>query len=261
MNWKFYFLLALVLVLCLTGCRQKEFVTISTGEQVPVKNETMPVAPAEPVPAPFEEIMNKTEKPVVNVTPMIKEEGIYERPPEEPPSIAKFLEQFRKEVKDYTFTYKSDKWLVKGKKAKIILFRTLQNQYTAPFIDTIYIDLEKRTAFGTCEGYNNNIKVQCAQRETLGKPYAVPYMQFKIQLPEDWLTDLQNLYFTVADAPRLAADRPTVHLKHQSQKRVIDIYIDPSSGLPVAVVDNGTEYHYQGLAKNQISPTEKMSAQ
>ena len=225
MPWRFLSALVLLLLLLLAGCRQKEFVPISQGEQLPLENKTLPIAqpPAEPLPAPFETIVNKTEEPVANTTP--EAEVVYERQPAKAPSIAGFLEQFRKEVKDYIFTYKSDKWLVKGNKAKIILFRTLQNQYKAPFIDTVYIDLDRRTAFGVCEGYNNNIKLQCAQRDVLGKPFAVPYMQFKAPLPHEWLSELQNLFMTEATAPKIAADRPTVHLKHQSQTRVVDVYI------------------------------------
>jgi len=163
-----------------------------------------------------------------------------------------FLQKFTNEIKDYAFTYRGDQWFVAGTKAKIKLNRVLENQYHAQFIDTIYIDLERRTAIGVCEGRDTNIKKQCTLRKTLDEKYALPYVQFKIILPEDWLREMQNLYVSVSDTPRLVTDRKTVHLKHSSQIRQTDLFIEPSSGLPIAVIDNGIEYQYDHLNKNQL---------
>jgi len=185
------------------------------------------------------------------------EEGIYEPPVAEEPTIAKFLEQYRKEVKNYKFTYKSNTWVVEGDKAKILLFRVLQNQYHAPYIDTIYLDLTRQTAVGVCEGHDQIIRKQCAVRQTLDKQYAMPYVQFKINLPHEWLVEFQNLYVTLAETPQLVMDRETVHLKHSTNTRMTDMFIDPGIGLPVVVVDNNIEYHYENMAKNQFGPKEK----
>jgi hypothetical protein len=213
-------------------------------EHPPEENVTAPAVVQPPVIQPVEE--NETEK------------SFYERQPEAPPSIAKYQVIFRKEAKNYKFNYKTDQWFVEGKRAKIIPFRVLENIYHAPFIDTIYLDLENRTAVGVCEGRDDNIKRQCIQQNVLGKKFAMPYVQVKIPLPEDWLVEYQNLFMTVANAPKLATDRTTVHLKHISQTRTVDVYIDPSFGLPVAVVDNGIEYHYERLSRNSLGFNEKM---
>jgi hypothetical protein len=246
-----------LVILLLAGCREKEFVPITQGEQMPVENKTaLPVIneTAANETAPFEETVYKpaTEtEPAVGQQPEINETGTYERPAEAPPSIAKYQAIF-KDVKNYKFTYKNDRWFVSGKRAKMIPFRVLENMYRAPFIDTIYFDLENLTAVGVCEGRDTQIKRQCAQMDVLGKKYSVPYVQFKIQLPEDWLIEYQNLYMYVADTPKLASPVETVHLKHQTQTRLVDIYFDPVIGLPVAVVDNGIEYHYELLSKNSL---------
>jgi hypothetical protein len=187
------------------------------------------------------------------------DEGVYERPAEDVPSIPLYTKVFKENVQDYKFTFRSDKWYVKGRNAKVELFRILQNEFHAPFIDTIYFDLERRTAVGVCEGRDNNIKTQCVQRDTLGKKFSMPYVQFKIKLPEDWLVEFQNYYTFVSDTPRLVTDRDTVHLKYSTQTRVVDFFIDPSSGLPIAVIDgDDAEYQYQNLAKNQLKPTERV---
>lgn len=245
-----------LVVLLLAGCREKEFVPITEGEHVPVETELINETPAlNGTAAPFEETVYKpaTEtEPAVGEQPEANETETYERPVEAPPSIAKYQAIFKSDVKNYKFTYKNDKWFVSGKRAKMIPFRVLENMYRAPFIDTVYFDLENLTAVGVCEGRDTQIKRQCAQMDILGKKYSVPYVQFKIQLPEDWLIEYQNLYVFVADTPKLASPVVTVHLKHQSQTRLVDIYFDPAIGLPVAVVDNGIEHHYELLSKNSL---------
>ncbi|MEM4240104.1 MAG: hypothetical protein QXM31_03555 [Candidatus Woesearchaeota archaeon] len=235
-----------LVILLLAACKPVETQEIIHEPAVPVVEQppaTMPVVEQPPVAEPV------VEQPPATVPAA---EPVYERPPEQQPTITGFLSQYKNEVKDYKFNYKNDAWAVQGNYARIKLFRVLQNIYQAPYIDTVYLDLERRTAVGVCVGYDDKIRRQCADRQTLGRKYALPYVQFKIMLPHDWLFDKQNLYFTIADTPKLVTSRQTVHLKHQSQARVIDLYIDPSSGLPVAAVEDGTEYHYENLAKNQL---------
>ncbi len=235
-----------ILFLFLLACAPAEpSEPVAPAEQPPAEQTTAP-EPALPA------------EPAVIVEPAPAEEGIYEPPTEEPPSIAKFLELFRKEAKNYKFTYRSDTWVVEGTKAKAILFRVLENEYHAPFIDTIYFDLQKRTAYGVCEGHDQNIKRQCSMRELIGKKYAVPYVQFKIKLPEDWLIEYQNLYVTQSDTPHLVTDRETVHLKHSTLTKSADFYIDPLIGLPLAVIEDGAEYQYKNLVKNQFGPLERI---
>ncbi len=211
--------------------------------------ETAVTAPSDVAASVAEPAVNESAEP---------EETVYERPVEAPPSIMKYQVIFRRDVSNYKFNYKGDQWFVQGKRAKLIPFRILENIYHAPFIDTIYFDLENRTVVGVCEGRDDSIKRQCLQQNALGTKFSMPYIQFKIPLPEDWLTEYQNLYMTLADAPKLVTDRDTVHLKHQSQTRVIDVYIDPAIGLPLAVVDSGVEYKYERLSKNSLGFGQKM---
>ncbi len=259
-------IIAILAVIVLVACKP---VVI---EDVPV-TPSEPAAPAVPAPQPAANPNivvehppeEKVTAPAVAQPPVVpsveeneSEKSFFERQPEAPPSITKYQVIFRKEAKNYKFNYKGDQWFVEGKRAKIIPFRVLENMYHAPFIDTIYLDLENRTAVGVCEGRDDNIKRQCLQQNALGTKFAMPYVQVKIQLPEDWLVDYQNLYMTVADAPKLVSDRDTVHLKHQSQTRIVDVYIDPTIGLPLAVVDNGIEYKYERLSKNSLGFGQKM---
>lgn len=244
---------------------------LSACKPVVIEDVPEPAAPVEPpkpqAPEPNPNVIVETPpetavsepvaEPVVNETAE-PEETVYERPVEAPPSIMKYQVIFRRDVTNYKFMYKGDQWFVQGKRAKLIPFRILENIYHAPFIDTIYFDLENRTVVGVCEGRDDSIKRQCMQQNALGTKFSMPYIQFKIPLPEDWLTEYQNVYMTVADAPKLVTDRDTVHLKHQSQTRVIDVYIDPAIGLPLAVLDNGVEYKYERLSKNSLGFGQKM---
>lgn len=250
--------LVAIVVLFLIACR-------APAPAAPV--ESAPAGTPEPAVEPVvEEVVDEEPVPAVIVEPGVpevpineSEEGVYERPAEDVPSIPLYLKTFKENVEDYAFTFRSDKWYVKGKNAKVELFRILQNEFHAPFIDTIYFDLERRTAVGVCEGRDNNIKTQCSLQDVLGKKFSMPYVQFKIKLPEDWLVEFQNYYTSLSDTPRLVTDRDTVHLKYSTQTRVVDFFIDPSSGLPIVVVDgDDAEYQYQNLAKNQLKPTERV---
>lgn len=250
--------LVAIVVLFLIACRAPAPV-VPAEPAVPAEEQ---VVPAEPV----EEAVDEEPVPAVIVEPGVpevpineSEEGVYERPAEDVPSIPLYLKTFRENVEDYAFTFRSDKWYVKGKNAKVELFRILQNEFHAPFIDTIYFDLERRTAVGVCEGRDNNIKTQCSLQDVLGKKFSMPYVQFKIKLPEDWLVEFQNYYTSLSDTPRLVTDRDTVHLKYSTQTRIVDFFIDPSSGLPIAVIDgDDAEYQYNNLAKNQLKPTDRV---
>jgi hypothetical protein len=244
-----------VLVVLLAGCAmlQKEQPPAAPEASEPTAEPEIAEVPEEP---PAEQESEPVDLPESNVTVEagVPEEGVYERAPEEPKTMADFLSYFRNNVDNYRFKFKSDTWYVAGRTAKIELFRVLENEYHAPFIDTIYLDLERRTAVGVCEGRSTNIRKQCALRQTLDNKYALPYVQFKIKLPEDWLVEFQNLYVSPAETPQLVSDRETVHMKHATKTRLTDLYIDPSSGLPVAVVDGGAEYKYEALAKNNFAP-------
>jgi hypothetical protein len=208
-----------------------------------VQPKAAPVAEAEPATVP---------EPAATVESPPAEEGVYEPPVDAPPSIPLYLDTFKNDVKNYRFTFKNDKWVVQGKNAKVLLFRVMKNEYHAPFIDTIYFDLERRTAVGMCEGRDTNIRKQCALQDVTGKKYSLPYLQFKIRLPHDWLNEFQSMYTSVSETPQLVTDRDTVHLRHLTQVRTTDLWIDPSIGLPLVVIDNGAEYHYDDLVKNQF---------
>jgi hypothetical protein len=249
--------IAAILLVLLAGC-----ITI----QVPDKTDEEPQAPG-PVPAPAEPAEAQAqpspedaepqaqgpEPPAPSPEPVAEEQR--EPPAPTAASIQGFYDLYLTEVKNYKFTYNSDVYKVKGRFVRIELFRVLQNIYNAPYIDVIYLDRERRMAVGVCEGRDIQIKKQCSMRDTLDKQFAVPYIQFAITFPDDWLKEFLNLYSAPAETPRLPTERLTVHLKHTTQTRTTDLYIDPSSGLPLVVIDNSKEYHYQGLSRNTVTET------
>lgn len=232
--------IAVIALLFLSACTSPAPEPVAVTP-VPTAVET-PVAEPEPTAAP---VVEETPEPPAD-------EGVYERPEEAGPSMQGYLQHFTDTVQNYRFTYKNDRWLVQGTNAKVILFRVMQNEFHAPFIDTLYFDFAKRTLVGVCEGRDTNVKRQCAQQDAIGKKYAMPYVQFKIPLPEDWMREFQNLYTQVSDTPQLITDRETVHLKHTGRTRTTDLFIDPAIGLPLVVIDNDAEYHYDDIAKNQF---------
>ena len=239
-----------VILIFLMACSPAE----PEQEAVPIEPEPIAEPVVEAVPEPVEE---PEEAVVVETAP---EEEIYERPPDDP-HIIKFLKTYESSVTDYKFEFKNNVWHVKGKKAKMIPFRILENKYHDPVIDTIYFDFKRKTATGACEGHDYNIRKQCTLRNIIGQQYALPYVQFKIPLPDEWLYEVQNLYVFESTSPKLVIDRQTIHLKHSLGTRTTDLFFDPSSGLPVVVIDDSKEYHYDNLAKNQLRTGEDVVPQ
>lgn len=241
-------LIAVITLVFLIACAPAEQQITEPAEVKPPKL----VEAKEPEP-----VKEQQEKPAEKTVPEPEPEieGQYEPSTQEKPSIQKFASTFLNEVKNYKFKHDNNWYKVKGDLVRIELGRVLKNAYNAPFIDVVYLDRERRMATGVCEGLDNNIKKQCALRGTLKQRYAVPYLKFAIKFPDDWLEEFQNLYTVQAQTPQLVTDRPTIHLKHATQLRTTDLYFDPTSGLPIAVIDNNKEYHYTKLSKNTVTET------
>lgn len=241
---------AIIILLAIAGCVKapiEEVVEEPLSEPVvEVQEEIVEEPPEEVIEEPEETEEVVEEEPI---------EGQYEPDPVVKYSIQDFYTKYQNDVRNYDFTYNNNKYQVKGKLAKIELFRVLQNVYNAPYIDIVYLDRERRMAIGVCEGIGIQIKKQCLMRDTLNKQFAVPYIEFAIKFPDDWLKEFMNLYTAPADTPVLVTDRPTIHLKHITATRTAELYIDPSIGLPVVVIDNSKEYHYTHLAKNKVTDT------
>lgn len=217
-----------------------------TGQESGVVSQEPPQTPDAQPQTPHSEPPTPSPEPV---------EGQYDPVVEKTPAIASFRNTFLNDVKNYQFSHGTNQYKVKGKLVKIILGRVLQNQYNAPHLDVVYLDRSRKMALGVCEGLDQNIRRQCAHRGTLKQFFAVPYLQFAITFPEDWLEEFLYKPAFPAETPQLATERPTVHLKHSTQTRTTDFFFDPPSGLPVVVLDNGREYHYAKLSKNTVTET------
>ena len=164
-------------------------------------------------------------------------------PPQQRTKMYRFLDTFAEKVKGYQFEYNGDMYYVKGKRYKIILdnpetrkevkFGDVERRLY--YFDTIYMDRATKTAMAYCEGHSSQVNTQCSQLELYDLVYPVPFKDYEILLPEDWLIDYldrtpdqweENKYYIKS--------RATVFVKFNDDPEV-ELNFDPGTGLVLRV--------------------------
>jgi hypothetical protein len=151
----------------------------------------------------------------------------------------KFLDIFAAKVNSYEFTYKGNKYYVKGTRYKIIL----KNPVTVKevsfgdikknlfYYDTVYVDRSTKTAIAYCEGHSSQVNTQCSQLEIYDLAYPATFQDYDITLPEDWL-------FTYLDKEPSTWDENKYYIQSRASITVtfagdpeLELDFDPGSGL------------------------------
>jgi hypothetical protein len=234
-----YIPIIVAILLILAACAQeakKDSKANETAEQL---------KEAEPVIA---EQKNATEQPKEAEQPkpeqkeeLQKEETVKEEttsPAQTRTRMYRFLDKFAK-VTGYDFAYKGDHYYSKGTKYKIILsapetvsgakFGDVEKHLY--YYDTIYVDRTAKTAIAYCEGHDSKVNKQCAQLELYDLAYPVPYNDYSILLPEDWLlTYLDKEPSSVEENKYYIEGRATVFVRFNETPE-IELNIDPGNGL------------------------------
>jgi hypothetical protein len=177
----------------------------------------------------------------------------------------KFLDIFAAKVTSYEFTYKGDKYHVRGSRYKIIL----KNPATVKdvsfgdirknlfYYDTVYVDRATKTAIAYCEGHSSQVNTQCSQLEIYDLAYPAPFQDYDITLPEDWL-------FTYLDREPNTWDENKYYIQSRASITVtfegdptLELDFDPGSGLVMRADQKSgnrlvSRQDYEKLATNLV---------
>ena len=252
----------LILIACVQPAEEKETPAKELAEQLK-EQVTEPVV-TEEVETPAEEAEPAEEK----VEETAKEaEAIEETvsPPQERTRMYKFLDIFAAKVTSYEFEYKGDEYYVKGTRYKIILdapatvkevsFGDITKRLY--YYDTVYVDRATKTAMAYCEGHDSQVNTQCSQLELYDLAYPVPFTDYNIILPEDWL-------FNYLDTEPTTWDENKYYIESRASTTVtfagdpeLELDFDPSSGLALRADQKQgnrltARHDYEDLAINLV---------
>lgn len=256
-----YLSLIVVSFLILAACAQpeRESAAKELAEQLkekaaesPQPTETPEEAPKQETPEQPAETTEQTETPEQAQTQVtIPEQPVTEtlkeaEAMEETVSAAKertrmyrFLDTFAEKVTSYQFEYKGDNYYAKGTRYKVILHSpTIVKDVTFGdtkkslfYYDTIYVDRSTKKAIAYCEGHDGQVNTQCAQRELYDLAYPVPFQEYNITLPEDWLFSyLDKEPDTWDDNKYYINSRASITVTFHGDPE-LELDFDPGSGL------------------------------
>lgn len=236
--------------------------------ETPVVETTTETA-TEPAQATQETIIESTEQTTTppETTTIPSETEIMEEtttPAQQRTKMYRFLDTFAQKVKSYEFKYKQNTYKIKGTTYKIELYtaKTANNiqfgeiQKNLFYYDTIYVDRIQKTAIAYCEGHKSQVNTQCTQLELFDLAYPVPFKEYDILLPEDWLLEnLNNEPDIMEENKYYIEGRATVYVKFN--ERELELNFDPGTGLVLrADQKKGSQllsrYDYEKLVANLV---------
>jgi len=155
----------------------------------------------------------------------------------------KYLDTYAQRVNGYGFNLGVSKYAYKNDRFRIILSKAVQvsgvtfGDIKKPvfYYDTIYVDRVSKTAFGYCEGHEENVNRQCDELEIYDLAYPLPYSELNIALPHDWL-------FTYIEREPDSMEANKYYVKGRAATTVkfndnptVELHVDPGTGLPIRV--------------------------
>ncbi|MBS3124826.1 hypothetical protein J4211_01055 [Candidatus Woesearchaeota archaeon] len=177
-----------------------------------------------------------------------------------------FLDLFAKKVNSYQFTYNGNYYALKGTKYRVVLSHpgtarevTFSNTTRRQFyFDTVYVDRVAKTATGYCEGRTSNVNHQCATLELYDLAYSLPFNDYLIVLPEDWLLSYLNRDPSSFEENKYyVSDHSTILFTFNETNSITELNFDQSTGLVIRAdqkVDTVlvNRYDYKDLAANKV---------
>jgi hypothetical protein len=151
----------------------------------------------------------------------------------------RFLDTFAKNVKSYSFTHKNNDYFVKGTRYKIHLYTPIivknvkfgEMQKQLFYYDTVYVDRMAKTAITFCEGHKSSTNSQCYDLKLYDLAYPVPFKEYDIILPEDWLlSNVNNEPNQLEENKYYVKGRASVFVRFETDP-ALELSIDPGTGL------------------------------
>lgn len=193
-------------------------------------------------------------------------EATEETEPAERTPLYDFLDTFAKKVSGYQFIHKSDQYFVKGTKLKIVLDKPRVARqvklngiaYSLFYYDTVYVDRAAKKATAYCEGRETELNRQCVKMNLHDVPYAVPFSEYNILLPEDWLFSFLDKNPVRIDKDKYIVLGKSAHsYTFRQGDDSTELFFDDITGLPVRAdqIKYGrliSRYDYEFLASNKV---------
>lgn len=159
-----------------------------------------------------------------------------------------------KKVKSYEFTLAPppdnlarDQYYIRGNKYRVSLY-TPRAYKTDDFIDTVYVDTQKKTAIGYCEA---NLGGRCRNSS---EEHPLKYSEWLIKTPYQWLKEIP--YGDIHPGQTIY-DRPTREVNYEKNGIKMTLFLDEYSGLPLRVIEdragNKTTHEYRYLSVNTVT--------
>jgi hypothetical protein len=176
--------------------------------------------------------------------------------------IERMQETF-KGIASYQFKTAKGKYFVRGEKVKFLpsdpVMKTNvkkgETLYRQVYLDEIILDVQEKIATGYCIGAEDDTSSQCAQLKLHDIAFPLPFDEYIIKLPQDWLLEYVDDVPVVEDHEKYyVKGLQTTLLKF---KDGTELYFFPKAGLPVQVVPLGDalkKRSYEDLVVNQVNP-------
>ena len=177
-------------------------------------------------------------------------------------SKEKILKMFDSKVNSISYNNELGRVLIKFPYVSLQLKNTRVVDYDKDtvYIDTLYLNMQNRTATATCETRSDTNDERCKE---LGKKIAkVSFQDYKQVTPYDWIELLrQGVVTTYASRYEKVEQRIVDYVVFQSGNNKIELWLDTDYGVPVKArssVDNKaiiySELALNSVNNNDISP-------
>lgn len=212
-----------------------------------------------------EEPIKEEVKEEVKEEPPVEE--VKEEPKRELPKtkLEELMATYAQKVISYTYTFKGDKWIVRGDQTRIKLGDVVRlnsidlggQHYSIFYVDNVYLDSPNRKAVGYCEGTHSQYGRQCVSLEIRDIPVDLNYADYQDKKPVDWLFDyyLEELA-RIETAQYYVKGRLSTIIVWEQEGKEIKMFFDEKIGLPLRVeVKQGTAteiYDYAYLTSNIV---------
>jgi len=216
-----------------TEPKEKPAVTVKTKPKTSPKPETtkQQEKTAAPEPETEAEATQESEDKMVKIEKPLQKKDL--------PETHNFIGKYEAMSNGYKYIYNSAWHKVKDTKVKIELktpkkyhsIETNNKKYPVFYIDTIYIDRDKKTATGYCEKYR-----ECFSEELLDTPLRLDYSEFKDKTPDEWLYEYADTKPDLFEERKYyVKDKQTSRATYKKEYGELRIYYHPLTGLPVRI--------------------------
>ena len=188
-------------------------------------------------------------QPIVDETP----ETEVEKPKsgEITEDAAVLINKFNNKVKDLKFGYVESprslpKYVYLVSREEVKVFVIPKELIGSESIDTVYLDLEAKTATGYCEEFNRD---NCPDRDKAFE--GLVYEDYEIETPFEWIDSIESAYLSGIN--RMLEGRNVHEMIFTREGIDGSMYVDDFYGVPVEISWNGVEYAFRDLAVNSAN--------